>query len=47
MQENVSTSPQNFNTPDNVVFLPEFPKNPTGKVVKRLLKENLAGLVPV
>lgn len=37
----------NFNTPDNVVFLPEFPKNPTGKVVKRLLKENLTGLVPV
>ena len=37
----------NFSTPDAVVFLPELPKNSTGKVVKRLLKEHLEALQAV
>ena len=36
-----------FKTPKQIVILDEFPKNPTGKVLKRVLREQLAGAAAV
>ncbi len=46
MRDFVSENLARFKVPRDVAFLPELPRNPTGKVLKRRLREmHAAGAV--